>query len=125
MKPEIRKQWADALVSGEYKQGQLVLHSGDRFCPLGVLCDLYLKAHPDDVGWILEDEGHTYKNYSIHGSKTIPPVVVCEWADTDEFGPWLSFGKMRQVSVIELNDSDLHSITFLEIAEAIRAMPTP
>lgn len=48
MNAEVKQQWLEALRSGEYKQGQEQLHKtgpeGDRFCCLGVLCDLALKA---------------------------------------------------------------------------------
>jgi len=44
MKPEIKKLWTDALRSGEYHQGRRALNSEGRFCCLGVLCDLAVKA---------------------------------------------------------------------------------
>lgn len=48
MKRDIAEQWAKALESGEYKQGLNYLHSekdGEhKFCCLGVLCELALKA---------------------------------------------------------------------------------
>lgn len=48
MKRDIAEQWAQALESGEYKQGLHYLHLGrngeHRFCCLGVLCELALKA---------------------------------------------------------------------------------
>jgi hypothetical protein len=44
MNEEIKKQWVAALRSGAYKQGTGRLHDTyrgeDRFCCLGVLCDL-------------------------------------------------------------------------------------
>jgi hypothetical protein len=41
MKPEIRDRWTAALRSGEYEQGRRRLRTnGDRFCCLGVLCDV-------------------------------------------------------------------------------------
>ena len=47
MNPEIKKLWIDALLSGEYQQGQGYLHQindgESQFCCLGVLCDLALK----------------------------------------------------------------------------------
>lgn len=34
------KKWAEALRSGKYKQGQFSLRKDDKFCCLGVYCDL-------------------------------------------------------------------------------------
>jgi hypothetical protein len=52
MNPTIKKQWLEALRSGKYQQGKGRLrmkHSGvDRFCCLGVLCDLL-----EPAGWVL------------------------------------------------------------------------
>lgn len=48
MKPEIKKLWIDALLSGEYEQGRGVLCRVDdgkkEWCCLGVLTDLAIKA---------------------------------------------------------------------------------
>jgi hypothetical protein len=47
MKAELKQKWIAALRSGEYKQGKGVLRTTeDRFCCLGVLCNLIA---PD--GW--------------------------------------------------------------------------
>lgn len=44
MKKEIAKIWINALRSGKYKQGISALRDKDnKFCCLGVLCDLYDK----------------------------------------------------------------------------------
>jgi hypothetical protein len=44
MNPTVKKQWLEALRSGKYQQGNGRLRSSrdgvDRFCCLGVLCDL-------------------------------------------------------------------------------------
>ena len=38
------KKWVKALRSGKYKQGIGQLRSGEKFCCLGVACDLAVKA---------------------------------------------------------------------------------
>ncbi len=39
--PELKAQWVEALRSGKYTQGQLMLRTPDNdFCCLGVLCDI-------------------------------------------------------------------------------------
>ena len=41
MKPELKKQWVEALRSGKYEQGEKTLKTpDDKFCCLGVLCDI-------------------------------------------------------------------------------------
>lgn len=42
---ENAKKWVAALRSGDYKQGKFVLHNEteDKFCCLGVACEIYLK----------------------------------------------------------------------------------
>lgn len=44
MSLDIRKQWVNALRSNEYEQGGGRLKNGRKFCCLGVLCDLAVKA---------------------------------------------------------------------------------
>ena len=40
-KEELRKKWIEALRSGQYEQGKYCLRDkNDRFCCLGVLCDI-------------------------------------------------------------------------------------
>lgn len=40
MKKEVADKWVEALRSGKYKQTCHGLRAGDRFCCLGVLCDI-------------------------------------------------------------------------------------
>lgn len=45
MNQKIKRQWVEALRSGEYKQGEMMLHDrdADTYCCLGVLCALAAK----------------------------------------------------------------------------------
>lgn len=43
MNKEWKEKWIDALRSGKYKQGQFLLRNMNKYCCLGVLCDI----HPD------------------------------------------------------------------------------
>lgn len=47
MKKSIADKWVRALRSGKYKQGVWMLKSLDRFCCLGVLCEIQ-KIKSDD-----------------------------------------------------------------------------
>lgn len=40
MNPDIKAKWLEALRSGKYQQGKSRLRADDRFCCIGVLCDV-------------------------------------------------------------------------------------
>ena len=40
MNPEIKQKWVEALRSGKYEQGNECLRKGDKFCCLGVFCEV-------------------------------------------------------------------------------------
>lgn len=80
MKPEIKAQWLAALRSGDYQQGRSLLHYEDRFCCLGVLCDLYAK----DTGNTWESNGSVC---NMHRSDQLLPLQVQEWAGLKHSDP--------------------------------------
>ena len=41
LKPRLIKKWIKALRSGLYPQGRSYLHANNKYCCLGVLCDVY------------------------------------------------------------------------------------
>lgn len=47
----------------------------DRYCPYGVLCDLY--AQESGVEWEYHKET---SNFSMHGNKHLLPIEVATWA---------------------------------------------
>lgn len=108
MKPEIEAQWLAALRSGEYEQGQGELRDAhNRFCCLGVLCDLHAKA---GLG---EWNDRQYLN-----TPNILPEAVVQWAGLSDDVP-----EVNGMPLTDLNDGingyDLH--TFAEIADLIEA----
>ncbi len=83
MNPEVKKSWVDALRSGDYEQGRGGLRIDDDYCCLGVLCDLFAKAHQMDknMQWmsaknITESTGVMV----IAGVRGILPQRVATWA---------------------------------------------
>lgn len=76
MNKKIKKQWVAALRSGKYKQGRHLLRSRDeKYCCLGVLCDLHAKFLGNDCVWrfgtVLSEEtyrwaGLKYSNPSFN-----------------------------------------------------------
>lgn len=88
MHPEVRDLWADALESGEYKQGHGALRDNeDRFCCLGVLCDLAVKAG------VIPEPSQYHSGYTYGIDSALLPREVQQWAG------W--FGQTR---LINMND---------------------
>lgn len=111
MNQQIKEKWLEALRSGKYKQGSFRLRKseGNRFCCLGVLCDLYFEDHDEDwvegvYGWEANEIGEMY----------VLPRRVMEWADLDDCNPgmYTSF-----VPISELND--IQEYEFEELADLI------
>lgn len=120
--PEVKDKWLKALRSGEYKQGKGALKTNDdKFCCLGVLCDLYQKEH-EEAKWV----DSTDKNLSEgtnkdlfedgHGSVRagIPTDAVIRWAGMKEPNP--KVGSFGGSTLAKLNDN---GSTFDEIADLI------
>lgn len=72
MKKEIAEKWVEALRSGEYQQGQHRLRTEDKFCCLGVLCDISGLSEWE------EREDSTYISYD--SIEVILPDSVMKWA---------------------------------------------
>lgn len=107
MKAEVKKQWIDALESGEYLQttGCLLEQQGNgdcAFCAVGVLVDLYVRSHNAEWQFDADDEFGYMNGYYM----TMPPEVI-EWAgiSRDELGI-IEFGDN---SVVHLNDNEQES----------------
>ena len=76
MNKEIKQQWIAALTSGKYKQGKGQLRDGNKFCCLGVLCNLHAQAHPEMVAM------ETYRGEYMGEAAWLPDEVI-EWAGLD------------------------------------------
>lgn len=96
--PWIKEQWLQALRSGQYTQGTGALkrpallpeeriegdNPAERFCCLGVLCDVYARTHPKarwkynygEPGETFRPTGEDYE----HTSATQLPAEVARWA---------------------------------------------
>lgn len=129
-----RKQWIDALRSGNYKQGGGYLHRQDKdaYCCLGVACKLagtdaaprtvkVTKQNPqtgriDVVELVVTVFGSDDKNESVL------PNDVMEWLGLLDNNPVIDFpngaAPPEGTSVAELNDKGW---SFDKIADAIEA----
>lgn len=138
MKRKIKEKWVAALRSGEYKQGTGRLHtlvgsSGgyspeDKFCCLGVLCDLAFKEGKVDrrTGY-LDDaleygKGKQVDDYENWNSGALPKAVQ-KWAGLKTDNPVVKFSDVPDEfdcsdipSLAELNDRGL---SFHHIARII------
>jgi len=91
MKTHIKELWLTALNSGEYKQGRNTLKDKlNRFCCLGVLCDLYIKETGDGEWDTLPTQyGSTDLILKgLEGAGSMPPPRVLKWADISEDAVW-------------------------------------
>jgi len=120
MNSQIKQKWIDALRSGKYHQGQSKLYSGDGFCCLGVLCDIYAKE-VGDIAWVKKDPSKTVDDdkwdyWYFDDQSEVLPDCVCKWAEMDEDDPVLTKGQYYLTSLAELNDK---GATFEDLAEVI------
>ncbi len=87
MNKKVQKAWADALRSGDYEQGKGMLHSGDTYCCLGVLCELAVEAGVTERfnGPRVMGEHGTLPSYKYGPDSEVAntgtlPIEVSEWA---------------------------------------------
>lgn len=94
------KRWVEALRSGKYEQGKNGLRTKDKFCCLGVACDIY-----DNTIWdkLPENLGRL-------------PSYVREWLD-------LSHDEGEYKGSYLTNDNDIKNKSFEEIADIIESEP--
>lgn len=109
MKKHIMEKWVAALESNEYKQAREQLRDGNKFCCLGVLCNLHAQAHPKiAMKEIVPD-------FYLGESDCLPKEVML-WAGMDSHNGRLS--EEWDDSLADMNDSGKKFIT---IAKVIRA----
>lgn len=139
LNPKVKALWLKALRSGKYKQGHNALctvttRGKNRFCCLGVLCDLYIKSHKS-AKWSkktsdsMNVENNKYSQCLTFQAKRVRergllPIPVAKWAhfgDTDEkFNPSVDGTVLYNddsKGFPELNDQE--QLTFKQIAKIV------
>lgn len=118
MKLDVAKKWVKALRSGKYKQGRGALCEDEKYCCLGVLCEVAIK---DGVKLKKEDSEYSkgYISYSGYGS-TLPPKVL-KYADMKKDAP---VGIIEDHLATDLEDeliylNDTQKYSFKKIADFI------
>lgn len=129
MIPEIKQKWLTALRSGDYVQTKRFLQRDDKFCCLGVLCDIY--GMENNVKWVNpnildsdEDASEVldvFPEYNLDvmefmDETEILPVFVVHWAGLSEPNPQVVVHPDLYVDLASLNDS---GYSFDEIADLI------
>ena len=92
MDKKIKKKWLKALRSGKYKQGMGTLRIEDRFCCLGVLCDLL-----DPKKW--EQDEYDELRFRYLGERGLLPTGI---------KVELNINPIDELKVIDMNDTGLH-----------------
>src|SRR5689334_11788613 len=110
MNKEVKDQWVAALRSGEYEQGKGTLQEDGKFCCLGVLCELAVKAG------VTTSEPREGGSTVIYGgaddpNTAYPPAAVIKWAEMDGPNPYVPFEhekweKSDRAPLTALNDND-------------------
>lgn len=115
------KAWVEALDSDKYEQGDGALcirtPDGDKYCCLGVACDLAVKAGV--VAETVEAEGENDVVYFGASSDLLPPEVEDWLGLRSENGSYGVGGE--DTSFVTDNDVDKKSLS--EIAAIIRSEP--
>jgi hypothetical protein len=113
------KKWVEALRSEKYKQQtKSYLRVGNKFCCLGVACDLYQK----EVGDLKELASGSDDRYYYNGMASYLPEIVQNWLGISTWsGSYNDDSGLRfRLDLASQNDSGK---TFEEIADIIEAEP--
>lgn len=112
MNKEVKQKWVAALNSGEYQQGKDVLKTKDnKFCCLGVLCDLHAKEF--NKQW--EEGGSVIRHFDYLGNGYLLPEEVVKWAELEYKSPYV-LENNRHTTLSGLNDLGM---PFASIAKLI------
>ena len=99
-----RAELVEALLSGKYKQTKGALRIGDKFCCLGVACDV-------------SRLGKWKVNNYLNKRDYLPNEVMDYYGFKSVDGSYLSSTEFSVLSLINLNDN---GISFEEIAAVIK-----
>lgn len=122
MNPEVKAEWVAALRSGDYEQGKSWLRkagvdSVQRYCCLGVLCDL--SANKGEGEWIAGNRFLFAGDEEISSSSTHLPKNLAGALGLSNNTPYIGLSLWEIYSLTELNDDDDDALTFDQIADMI------
>lgn len=102
MKKAVAKVWVEALRSGKYEQGKGALKQDNKYCCLGVLCEL---------SGLSEFEEGSYDEDKYFNEQGYLPEEVMKWSGVKN-----KKGNLNNKWITGLND---WGTTFLEMADLI------
>lgn len=114
MNPKIKKKWLTALRSGKYKQGKEALNADNKFCCLGVLCDIYAKEKKLRWKKLLHDSQKVFINEQLH-----LPSSVQIWAELSSANPVIENRTIKERTCEDLAQMNDAGLSFDEIADII------
>lgn len=110
---ENARKWVEALRSGEFEQARCVLREKDRFCCLGVACELY-RRETGQGEW--DDESH------FLGDAHTLPYTVRDWLGLrSEVGGYSAVTPSGEKNLAD--DHNDKGETFAQIADLIESEP--
>lgn len=116
MKKEIADLWVKELRSGKWEQGTRYLCKDQKYCCLGVLCEIALREGVDILKKAKNVDDELYYVYGKDRAISILPGEVMNWAEIATFVGNYTGSYTDELSLTEQNDSGK---TFEEIAEVI------
>jgi len=126
MKKKIADRWVKALRSGKYKQGIGYLNKDNKFCCLGVLCDLATKSKSINIQTKFDTNTKSIYNENIISDHRIfcyydkelalLPQKVKEWAGMRNINGVFESNNKTEYCLTELNDNGK---SFKQIANII------
>jgi hypothetical protein len=122
VKAEVKEEWVSALRSGDYKKGTGFLRikgpKQDKYCCLGILCDLAVKAGVIDPPRLEDRNPDDVDDYYVYGEDFIfVPKVVVEWAGLGDRNP--TYVTTNGNKHFLTSDNDDNGFSFSKIADRI------
>ena len=112
------EQWLAELDGKKYRQGRRgFLHCEGKYCPLGVLCDLYQLEYPHNASWepgLIRRYEPRARKFMVDGSST---YGLGERFPPDEVLSWAGISPDYAEKVVRLYD---RGNTFKQVADSIR-----
>jgi hypothetical protein len=115
----------EVLESGEYQQARRALRVGDKFCCLGVACDIAAKEGLGE--WAaLEDGEWRFEHQDLSEGTEVLPNGVRKWLGVDRpslnLTDWWDYGFVSLGEIFHSSASDMNDngSDFTQIAAAIR-----
>lgn len=114
----IKQKWIEALESDQYIQARSALKTKHGYCCLGVLCDLYMKEHPETSWQERGSDLYVFVDSTAQDMNTYDlPDKVVKWAEIPHGNPIVKTDRGERPLA---NVNDWLRKPFKEIAKMIR-----